>query len=80
MLGEIEISFQNNLMKDQLTKIGDGITCPAALIVKDGKILIGYRNYTSDKWKRISVWTIPGGCFDPGEIIEQALRREVAER
>ena len=66
-------------MDNQLTKQGDGITCPIAVIVKDGKILTGHRHYTPDKWKKISVWTIPGGRSDIGETIEQALRREVTE-
>ena len=66
-------------MQNKLLQNGDGITCPIAVIVKDGKILTGYRNYTPDKWKKISVWTIPGGRSDIGETIEQTLRREVAE-
>jgi len=66
-------------MKNKLTKNGDGVACPMAVIVKDGKILTGHRHYTPDKWKKISVWTIPGGRSDTGETIEQALRREVAE-
>ena len=66
-------------MEKELTKNGDGITCPIAVIVKDGKVLIGHRHYTPDKWKKISVWTIPGGRSDIGENIEQTLRREVAE-
>ena len=66
-------------MENQLTKNGDGVTCPIAVIVKDGKVLIGHRHYTPDKWKKISVWTVPGGRSDIGETIEQTLRREVAE-
>lgn len=66
-------------MNNYLNKLGDGITCPIALIMKDGKFLVGYRNYTPDKWKKISVWTIPGGRSDLGETIEETLRREVAE-
>ncbi len=50
-----------------------------AVIERDGKILTGRRNYTKDKWKDISVWTIPGGRCDEGEALEQTLRREVAE-
>ena len=41
--------------------------------------MIGLRHYTPDKWKSISVWTLPGGRCDDGEIIEKTLRREVAE-
>jgi ADP-ribose pyrophosphatase YjhB (NUDIX family) len=66
-------------MHNQLIKPGDGITCPIAIIVKDGNVLTGHRHYTPDKRKTISVWTIPGGRSDIGETIEHALRREVAE-
>jgi len=66
-------------MDNQLTKQGDGITCPIAVIVKDDKVLVGHRHYTPDKWKKISVWTIPGGRSDLGETIEQTLRRETVE-
>lgn len=66
-------------MKNELAKKGDGITCPIAVVVKDGKILMGHRHYTPDKWKKISVWTSPGGRSYIGENIEQTLRREVAE-
>ncbi len=59
--------------------MGDGVTCPIAVIVKDCKVLTGHRHYTPDRWKKISVWTIPGGRSDIGETIEQTLRREVAE-
>lgn len=63
----------------ELLKNGNGVTCPIAVIVKGGKILTGHRHYTPDKWRKISVWTIPGGRSDFGETIEQTLRREVAE-
>jgi 8-oxo-dGTP pyrophosphatase MutT (NUDIX family) len=66
-------------MHTQLAKQGDGIICPIAVIVKNNKVLTGLRHYTPDKWKKISVWTIPGGRSDLGETIEQTLRRETAE-
>ena len=50
-----------------------------SLIVKEDKILLGLRHYTPDKWKTVSVWTCPGGRCDPGEKIEDTLRREVEE-
>ncbi|PCI29569.1 hypothetical protein COB55_02000 [Candidatus Wolfebacteria bacterium] len=62
-------------MQTQLKKIGTNTTCPIAIIIRDGSILMGHRHYT----KTLSVWTCPGGRCDPEEIVEQALRREVKE-
>ncbi|MBI4276422.1 NUDIX hydrolase [Candidatus Uhrbacteria bacterium] len=57
-----------------------GSTAAASVIFFcDGKILIGMRHYTPDKWKTISVWTTPAGRCDEGETIEATLRREVRE-
>lgn len=67
------------MTSDQLTKIGDEKKCPVAIIVRNGALLLGMRNYTPDKWKAISVWTTPGGRCDAGETLEQTLRREVKE-
>jgi 8-oxo-dGTP diphosphatase len=64
---------------DQLQKIGTPITCPVVAIIKGDKLLIGLRHYTQDKWRNISVWTIPGGRCDKGEKIEETLRRETEE-
>lgn len=66
-------------MEDKLKEIGSEEKCVITVMMKDEKILTGYRNYTKDKWKDISVWTLPGGRCDKGEIIEEALRREVRE-
>lgn len=66
-------------METKLKEMGSEYKCPTAIMVREGKILVGYRNYTKDKWKDISVWTIPGGRCDSGETIEEALRREVLE-
>lgn len=62
-----------------LQKIGNKRDVPAALIIRSGKILIGLRNYTPDKWKHVSVWTVPGGRCGGTETLEVALRREVSE-
>lgn len=66
-------------LQEILNRIGNSQTCPVALMIKDGKILTGHRHYTKDKWKDVSVWTIPGGRCDEGETIEETLRREVYE-
>lgn len=67
------------MLKTQLSRIGTKAICPIAVIVRDGKILMGLRHYTPDKWKSISAWTIPGGRCDEGETIETTLRRETEE-
>jgi 8-oxo-dGTP pyrophosphatase MutT (NUDIX family) len=64
---------------DKLKEKGTLTTCPIAMIIKDGKILAGLRNYTKDKWKVISVWTAPGGRCDENETVEETLKREVSE-
>lgn len=71
--------MEGYFLKRQLARSGDRILCPIAVIVKDDRVLTGYRNYTPDKWKKVSVWTIPGGRSDVGETVEQSLRREIAE-
>lgn len=64
---------------ENLNKEGDGVLCPMALIIRDGKLLMGFRNYTPDKWKKISVWTVPGGRSEKGEKIGETLIRETKE-
>lgn len=49
--------------------------CTTALIFRDGKVLMGLRNYE----KTGPLWTFPGGRCDIGETPENALKREVAE-
>ncbi len=66
-------------MQNTLSQIGTSTTCPVAIIVREGKILSGLRHYTADKWKVTSVWTVPGGRCDAGEMVEETLRREVFE-
>ncbi len=66
-------------LERELAKIGSVLICPVAVIVRDGRVLMGLRHYTADKWKEVSVWTIPGGRCDPGELVGVALRREVRE-
>lgn len=71
-------------MKEKLQKKGNTTTCPVAIIIRNGKVLMGHRHYAPDKWKNVSgdgvsVWTVPGGRCDEGEPVEIALRREVEE-
>lgn len=67
------------MLQDKLNEPGNEKKCPIAVIERRGKVLTGLRNYTKDKWKDISVWTIPGGRCDAGETLGQTLRREVSE-
>jgi 8-oxo-dGTP pyrophosphatase MutT (NUDIX family) len=67
------------MLQNQHLKIGNPLICPAAVIVRDNQILLGLRNYTPDKWKKISVWTMPGGRCESDETIEVTLKREVEE-
>lgn len=66
-------------MMEQLNYIADEHTCNGIAIMRDGKMLVGLRNYTSEKRKNISVRTTPGWMCEAGETIEQWLRREVEE-
>jgi len=66
-------------MELKLKEKGNELKCPIAIMMRDGKILTGHRHYTPDKWKKISVWTVPGGRCEKGEIIQEALTREIQE-
>lgn len=63
----------------ELGIVGTPSTCVSACILRDDRLLIGLRHYTPDKWKKISIWTTPGGRCEAGELVEAALRRETAE-
>ncbi|MFH0749536.1 MAG: NUDIX hydrolase [Candidatus Gottesmanbacteria bacterium] len=62
-----------------LHKIGNEKDVPVAFIFKNKCLLMGLRNYTPDKWRKISVWTAPGGRCDGTETLEATLKREVFE-
>ncbi len=63
-----------------LLTVGTAKDCPVAIFIRDGRMLVGLRHYTPEKWKAISVWTVPGGrCESNGETLEETLRREVRE-
>ena len=64
----------------ELQKIGERQTGTSAVLIRDGSVLLGLRNYIrANEWKTIPMWTTPGGRCDPGEIIEHGLRRETKE-
>jgi 8-oxo-dGTP diphosphatase len=48
----------------------------AALIVRDGKVLIGQRRADQPM---ASLWEFPGGKIEPGESAQEALARELSE-
>jgi 8-oxo-dGTP diphosphatase len=66
-------------LQEKLSQPGNERLCPVAVFIDDGRILVGLRNYTPDKWKAVSVWTCPGGRCDDGEKDEKTVRREVRE-
>lgn len=51
----------------------------ACFVIRNGKMLIGLRNYKASEWKDFSVWTVPGGHCEEGETFEDTLRREALE-
>jgi len=51
------------------------IACVAAVVFKEGKILLVKRSNEPNKGK----WSIPGGGIELGETIYEAARREVLE-
>ena len=71
--------FMDKRVLEQMSIVGTKTTCSGVAIIRDGSMLIGLRNYTVDKWKEISLWTVPGGRCDEGETIGRALRRETTE-
>jgi 8-oxo-dGTP diphosphatase len=48
----------------------------AALLEKDGKVLIGKRK---KGWRFAGKWEFPGGKIEPGETHEECLKRELRE-
>lgn len=66
-------------MNEILREIKDTKTCTSAVIVKDGKLLLGFRNYSMNKWTRGPTWTTPGGRCEGAETVEKGLKREVLE-
>lgn len=46
-----------------------------AIIIKDGKVLLGKRGFNPNK----GTWNFVGGFVEPGESLETALAREIKE-
>ena len=61
--------------KEILNKKGEKRDCASAVIFKDEKVLMGQRRYCND----LIVWICPGGRCNKGELIGDALIREVEE-
>jgi 8-oxo-dGTP pyrophosphatase MutT (NUDIX family) len=49
-----------------------------ALIVRDGKVLV-IKERVRREGKLINIYDFPGGGMEPGEMMEETLRREVME-
>lgn len=61
-------------MDKKLSQLGNSRICPIAFLIRNNKIALGFRIY-----KDGPVWTVPGGRCDPGETVEDSLRRELKE-
>ncbi|PSO45568.1 MAG: hypothetical protein BRC25_01785 [Parcubacteria group bacterium SW_6_46_9] len=62
-------------LQTQLVQQPNKGTAAIAIIIRDGRILLGLREYEDAP----TVWVAPGGSVDVGETLEQAVRRETKE-
>jgi 8-oxo-dGTP diphosphatase len=62
-------------LQTQLAQQPSEGTAAIAVIIRDGRILLGLREYEDAP----TVWTAPGGSVDGSETLEQAVRRETKE-
>jgi 8-oxo-dGTP diphosphatase len=51
------------------------MTAVSALVIRGGEVLLVRRGKTP----YLNHWSLPGGGVEPGETLEQAVRREVRE-
>ncbi|MER8473677.1 NUDIX domain-containing protein [Mesorhizobium sp. M1328] len=51
------------------------VAASAVVLDEEGRLLLVQRAHQPDK----GCWTLPGGCVEAGETLEQAVIREVAE-
>ena len=68
-----------NKLNEMLGKVGTDKMAVVVRIMRDNKMLIGLRNYNKEQWKKVSVWTTPGGRCGGDETFAQTLKREVFE-
>ena len=62
-------------LQTQLAQQSSKGTAAIAIIIRDGRILLGLREYENAP----TVWTAPGGSVDGSETLEEAARRETKE-
>jgi 8-oxo-dGTP diphosphatase len=69
-------NFASDPTKNSKLKIQNCVEVSAALIFRDGKLLIAQRHAASHLG---GLWEFPGGKLEPGETFEQCLVREIRE-
>ncbi|MEX2515012.1 MAG: NUDIX domain-containing protein [Candidatus Paceibacterota bacterium] len=62
-------------LQEKLSHKPEGKTAVIAVIIRNGRILLGLRDYINGP----TVWTAPGGSVDQDETLETAARREAEE-
>lgn len=65
----------SNELEIKRNQVADEDVAAVAVIIRNGKILLGLRDYE----KAPTVWTAPGGSSDGDENLETIVRRETQE-